>query len=70
MQKAMVIGCPGAGKSTFAKRLHKATGLPLYYLDMLWHKPDRTDIVIFRSREETEDYLAGLMCNYPIGTEE
>ena len=40
----MVIGCPGAGKSTFAKRLHEVTGLPLYYLDMLWHKPDRTNI--------------------------
>ena len=45
MRKAIVIGCPGAGKSTFAKRLHEVTGLPLYYLDMLWHKPDRTNIV-------------------------
>ena len=44
MERAMVIGCPGAGKSTFAKRLHEVTGLPLYYLDMLWHKPDRTNI--------------------------
>ena len=45
MRKAIVIGCPGAGKSTFAKRLHEVTGLPLYYLDMLWHKPDRTNIL-------------------------
>lgn len=44
MLKAMIIGCPGAGKSTFAKRLHDATGLPLYHLDMLWHRPDRTNI--------------------------
>ena len=42
MKKIIVIGCPGAGKSTFARRLRDKTGLPLYYLDMLWHKPDRT----------------------------
>lgn len=49
----MVIGSPGAGKSTFARRLRDMTGLPLYYLDMLWHKPDRTNI----SREEFDRKL-------------
>lgn len=44
MQKVMIIGCPGSGKSTFARRLRDLTDLPLYYLDMLWHKPDRTNI--------------------------
>ena len=44
MQKVLVIGCSGAGKSTFARRLRDITGLPLYYLDRLWHKPDRTHI--------------------------
>lgn len=44
MQKAIVIGCPGAGKSTFARSLRDATGLPLFYLDMLWHRPDRTTL--------------------------
>ncbi len=44
MQKVLVIGCPGAGKSTFARRLRDSTGLPLYYLDRLWHKPDRTNV--------------------------
>ena len=44
MRKVMIIGCPGAGKSTFARRLHDVSGLPLYHLDMLWHKPDRTNI--------------------------
>ena len=43
-QKAIVIGCPGAGKSTFARKLRDKTHLPLYYLDMLWHKPDRTTV--------------------------
>ena len=44
MQKVLIIGCPGAGKSTFARRLQSLTGLPLYYLDRLWHKPDRTNV--------------------------
>lgn len=44
MLKVIVIGCPGAGKSTFARALRDASGLPLYYLDMLWHKQDRTNI--------------------------
>lgn len=46
MNKIIIIGCPGSGKSTFARKLRDATGLPLYYLDMLWHKPDKTNISI------------------------
>lgn len=44
MQKVIVIGSPGAGKSTFARKLRDKTGLPLYYLDLIWHLPDRTNI--------------------------
>ena len=44
MKKVLILGCPGAGKNTFARKLRDKTGLPLYYLDMIWHKPDRTTI--------------------------
>ena len=44
MERILVIGSPGAGKSTFSRRLREETGLPLYYLDMLWHRPDRTTV--------------------------
>ncbi len=57
MKKVIIIGCPGAGKSTFARKLHKAAGLPLYYLDMLWHKPDKTNY----TREEFDQSLAEIM---------
>jgi len=40
--RILVIGSPGAGKSTFARKLRDKTGLPLYYLDMIFHRPDRT----------------------------
>ncbi len=44
MKKVIVIGCPGSGKTTFAEKLNKLTGLPLYHLDAIWHKPDKTHI--------------------------
>lgn len=48
MKKVIVIGCPGSGKTTFAEKLRDKTGLPLYYLDAIWHRSDRTHI----SRED------------------
>ncbi len=56
MKKVMVIGCPGSGKSTFSRELHRITGLPLFYLDMLYHRPDRTTA----SNEEFDHQLAGI----------
>lgn len=57
MRKAIIIGCPGAGKSTFGRKLAAKTGLPLYYLDMIWHKPDRTTA----SREEFDEKLEEIL---------
>lgn len=44
MQKICIIGCPGSGKSTFARKLQEITGLPICHLDLLHHKPDRTTV--------------------------
>lgn len=57
MKKIMVIGSPGAGKSTFARKLQKKTHLPLYYLDMLWHRADKTNV----SREEFDARLGEIL---------
>lgn len=54
MKKVIVIGCPGSGKTTFAEKLSKSTGLPLYYLDAIWHKSDKTHI----SREEFDERIS------------
>lgn len=59
MSKIIVIGCPGAGKSTFSRKLSEVTGIKLHYLDMLWHKPDKTHI----SREEFDIGLEKIMTN-------
>lgn len=57
MLKIIIIGSPGSGKSTFARKLSNITNLPLYYLDMLWHKKDRTNI----SREEFDEKLEKIL---------
>jgi len=44
MKKIIVIGCPGSGKSTFAKKLHNVLGIPLCHLDMLYWNADRTTV--------------------------
>ena len=44
MKKVIVIGCPGSGKSTFARALTEVTGLPLYYLDMMYWNADGTQV--------------------------
>ena len=57
MKKIIVIGCPGSGKTTFAEGLREKLGLPLFYLDAIWHKADRTHI----SREAFDAKLGELL---------
>ena len=57
MKKVIVIGSPGAGKSTFSRHLRDKTGLPLYYLDQIFHLPDRTTL----SKEEFDSRLSSIL---------
>ncbi len=40
MDRVMIIGCCGAGKSTFSKRLSQLTGLEVIHLDQYYWKPN------------------------------
>lgn len=39
MERIIIIGCGGAGKSTLARQLGEKTGLPVVHLDKLFWRP-------------------------------
>ncbi len=57
MQRIAVLGSPGSGKSTFALKLAKVTGLPLVHLDKEFHLPGWQE----RAAEEWADIHAELI---------
>ena len=54
MERVMIIGCGGAGKSTLARRLGEKTGLPVVHLDQIWWAPGNWQ---HTSREEFDARL-------------
>lgn len=58
-ERALVIGCSGAGKSTFSRALGSATGTPIIHLDQLYWEPGWkvADPAVYRRRLEAA--LAG-----------
>ncbi len=55
--RIIIVGCPGSGKSTLARALQGRTGLPLYHLDNVWWRPDRTHI----TREDFDARLQSIL---------
>lgn len=43
MKRIMIIGSPGSGKSTMARRLSDILNIPAVHLDKLWWKPNWTE---------------------------
>ena len=55
--RIIILGCPGSGKSTLASELHELTGLPLFHLDNIWWRADKTHI----TREEFDLILSDIL---------
>ena len=55
--KAIVIGCPGSGKTTFANKLAEKTKTEIFYLDTRWHLPNKDHV----SREEFDRKLSEIL---------
>jgi len=53
MNRILVIGCPGAGKTYFAKALSKLIDIPVVHMDNLYWNKDRTSV----SKDELENKL-------------
>ena len=58
MERVIIIGCGGAGKSTLARQLGEKTGLPVVHLDQIWWSPGNWQHL---SREEFDRHLAAEM---------
>lgn len=54
MERILIIGCGGAGKSTLARQLGEKLGVPVVHLDKLFWKPGWVE----RSDEEFDAILA------------
>ena len=53
MEKIIVVGPSGSGKSYLSKRLSELLNIPLYHLDQIWWKEDKTHI----TRDEFDETL-------------
>ena len=53
MERVLIIGGNGSGKTTFSKQLEEKTGLPLVHLDSLYWKENWESV----SREEFDELL-------------
>ena len=53
MKRVLVIGCPGAGKTYFSKKLSEITNLPVIHMDNLYWHNDKTSV----SHEELVEKL-------------
>ena len=58
-KKIIIIGCSGSGKSTFAGKLRDVTGLPLYHLDNLFWKADKSHISRDEFDARLQEYMQG-----------
>ena len=58
MERVMIIGCSGAGKTTLSRQVGEKTGLPVVHLDQIWWSPGNWEHL---SREEFDRLLLAEM---------
>lgn len=57
MKRILVIGCPGAGKTYFSKKLSKILNLPLVHMDNLYWNKDKTSVDLDTLKVRLQPYL-------------
>lgn len=59
MDRVLIIGSPGAGKSTFSQKLASVTGLPLIHLDQEFWQPGWKMTPADQWRDKLHEMVAG-----------
>ena len=59
MNKIIVIGCCGSGKSYFSKSLSSKLEIPLYHMDMLFWNSNKEHI----TQEKLNNKIRNIICN-------
>jgi adenylate kinase family enzyme len=59
MRRVVILGCSGAGKSTFARELGAKIGAPVVYLDALFWRPGWTEPTAAEFRAKVAAAVAG-----------
>ena len=67
MERVLIIGCGGAGKSTLARQLGEKSKLPVVHLDQIWWSPgnwkhleqEAFDKILIREMEKEQWILDG-----------
>ncbi|MDR3498358.1 MAG: topology modulation protein [Parvibaculum sp.] len=59
MQRILIIGCSGGGKSTLARSLGAKLGISVTHLDALWWKPGWVESAIEEFRPRVAAVVAG-----------
>ncbi|MCB9821876.1 hypothetical protein H6801_00670 [Candidatus Nomurabacteria bacterium] len=49
--KILIIGCPGTGKSTLARKLGDITKLPVIHLDKFWHDESLWRVTLLKKKQ-------------------
>lgn len=57
MERILVIGCPGSGKTRLAKALGEKQSLPVVHLDQLWWKPGWENVSVQEFDEQLDAVL-------------
>lgn len=57
MERILIIGCSGSGKSRMACALGEKLGLPVVHLDQLWWKPGRENVTVEEFDQQLDTVL-------------
>lgn len=57
MERILIIGCSGSGKTRMARAMGAKLGLPVVHLDQLWWKPNRENVTV----EEFDEKLDAIL---------